>query len=357
MSLTRRTTRYFWLLGILLLVGTLLGAGWVLNHAPAGDASAQTPTSARPAGPDSIIAIGYVNVETGLIPLHPIQPGRVSHVYVAEGDEVFEGQLLMSVDNRVALAELREATAALGESQAQLTKVKMLQGLQKDKMAQQEAAVEASRHNAKAQAQQIAYYKRLFEQKQITIEEFRGHEEKGKALDALVRVEEGKLHELKAFDFGPDLTRAEKDVEYKKAIVQKAHAALDGYDVYAPGAGTILRLSVNAGESVGREPKQPAMLFCPDLPRIVRAEVLQEFAGRVEPGQSAIVEDDTRAGPQWAGRVVQVSDWFTQRRHRLLEPFQFNDVRTLECLVSVNANDRKLRIGQRVRVIIKQGGP
>jgi len=37
----------------------------------------------------------------------------------------------------------------------------------------------------------------------------------------------------------------------------------------------------------------------------------------------------------------------------LLEPFQFNDVRTLECTVSVESGSRPLRIGQRVRVTFK----
>ena len=34
-------------------------------------------------------------------------------------------------------------------------------------------------------------------------------------------------------------------------------------------------------------------------------------------------------------RVMRVSDWYTHRRSMLFEPFQYNDVRTLECLVSV----------------------
>jgi hypothetical protein len=93
------------------------------------------------------------------------------------------------------------------------------------------------------------------------------------------------------------------------------------------------------------------------VPRIVRAEVQQEWGGRVAVGQHVVLEDNTRAGQQWRGRVQRVSDWYDKRRSKIQEPFQFNDVRTLECLVAVDPGQPRLRIGQRMRVIIKQGGP
>jgi hypothetical protein len=38
----------------------------------------------------------------------------------------------------------------------------------------------------------------------------------------------------------------------------------------------------------------------------------------------------------------------------LLEPLQFNDVRTLECIITLDPNQPPLRIGQRVRVRIQK---
>jgi hypothetical protein len=57
--------------------------------------------------------------------------------------------------------------------------------------------------------------------------------------------------------------------------------------------------------------------------------------------------------------VQEVSDWFTHRRSIIQEPFQFNDVRTLQCIIAVTEEPegQKLRIGQRMRVMINQGGP
>jgi hypothetical protein len=101
--------------------------------------------------------------------------------------------------------------------------------------------------------------------------------------------------------------------------------------------------------------KQAAVLFCPAGPRFIRAEVEQEFASRVKVGQSVIIRDDGADPVVRQGRVASLSDWYTQRRSILDEPLQTNDVRTLECLVTLDPGQPPLRIGQRVRVLIQPG--
>ena len=115
-----------------------------------------------------------------------------------------------------------------------------------------------------------------------------------------------------------------------------------------------LRLDMQPGEVLGTNPVGPAIQFCPKGPKIIRAEVLQEWAYRVEKGQEVTIEDDTSAGATWKGRVQRVSEWFAEKRNKIFEPFMVNDVRTLECLIEVTSEGRPLRIGQRVRVKIKQ---
>jgi hypothetical protein len=66
------------------------------------------------------------------------------------------------------------------------------------------------------------------------------------------------------------------------------------------------------------------------------------------------VQDDSTGAGDWHGKVQRVSDWYSQRRSILLEPLQFNDVRTLECIVILDPNQATtLRIGQRVRVVLE----
>jgi HlyD family secretion protein len=97
--------------------------------------------------------------------------------------------------------------------------------------------------------------------------------------------------------------------------------------------------------------KGPALHFCPSGDRIIRAEVEQEYAGRVKKGQKATVQDETTGAGKWTGVVIGVSRWYTQRRDIRLEPMQFNDVRTLEVIIRLDdEGSSPLRINQRVRV-------
>ena len=74
-------------------------------------------------------------------------------------------------------------------------------------------------------------------------------------------------------------------------------------------------------------------------------------------GQAARIEDDSTGGGEWRGKVVRVSDWFAQRRSKLLDPLQYNDVRTLEAIIEFDPQPNPpLRIGQKVRVLL-EGGP
>jgi hypothetical protein len=83
----------------------------------------------------------------------------------------------------------------------------------------------------------------------------------------------------------------------------------------------------------------------------------QEFAYQVAVGQKARIEDDVPSGMTWTGKVLRMADWFAQRRNLSDEPMQARDVRTVECLVTVDPGQAPLRIGQRVRVFLGGSAP
>jgi multidrug resistance efflux pump len=360
MNTTRRPHRFFWLLGVVLLVGTAAGAGWVLNNAPAGTPAPRAGEKGRGLpGADSIICIGYVDVPDGTTPLYPVLPGQVAEVCVKDGDKVTKGVLLFRMDDRFAKTQLKQAEADLEDAEALKAKAEREQKLHKYLVEGQLAAVKAARANANAQAKEVAIQKKLFKGGVGggSAEALEAAEEKEKAALELLKVEEAKLRGLQDFDFAPELRQAEANIRAKKAVVDKARLALQECAVHAPADGTVLRVFITPKQLLGPDPKMPAIQFCPAVARIVRVEVQQEWGGRIEVGQPAVIEDDTRAGTQWSGRVARVSDWYSRRRSPLQEPFQFNDVRTLECIISIDPGQRHMRIGQRMRVIIKQGGP
>ena len=111
------------------------------------------------------------------------------------------------------------------------------------------------------------------------------------------------------------------------------------------------------GEVVSPSSPLPPIEFARDGQRYIRAEVPQASASRVREGLPARITDDTHAEGTWTGRVTYVSGWFARRRSVLQEPLQFNDVRTLECIIRVNPDQPALRLGQRMRVSLGQLSP
>jgi predicted acyl esterase len=95
------------------------------------------------------------------------------------------------------------------------------------------------------------------------------------------------------------------------------------------------------------------VIFAADEPRVIRAEVEQEFAAGVAVGRKVQVQDDVDARVVFAGTVQRVSDWFLQRRTVFQEPTRYNDARTVECVIALEPEHPPLRIGQRVRVLIQ----
>jgi multidrug resistance efflux pump len=338
------------LVGLGLLAATTGGAVWVL-HSRADDGTVQSKEENHtPARVDGAVCLGHVDVEGGVASLYPTQIGRVSKVLVHEDETVKSGQVLLQLDDRPARFLEQQAEADLRAAEANLAQANKGPELHALKVAQQQQAI-AIAQNKLSQAQlDFKHARNLFKSQNLNIESMQIAEVRVKEAEAAIKAQEKKLDELGLDDPKTNITRAESDVAAKKAQLEQARFALEECSLRAPFDGKVLRIFVSAGDTLGSQPKQPAIQFCPAAPRIIRAEVEQEFADRVVMGQVAEIQDDTNAGPTWHGKVARISDWYTHRRSILLEPLQFNDVRTLECIIRLDRNDTPLRIGQRVRV-------
>jgi multidrug resistance efflux pump len=341
-----------WLGVALLLASGAVAALALRSHA--GDSS--TPSPAPAAAPvERAVAVGHVDVEHGVTPISAVQPGRVVEVQAQEGKAVEADAPLFVLDDTVARCQVDEAKAALESALLQEKQARTLAARHIQTVKAQRQAVAAAEAEVKTAQALYDKAKRRFDSGSgvVSSEDVKVAELLVKKAEAGLQGEKDKLAGLEALK--PDLAveLAAKDVEAKKAQLQKAEKVLKEHTVRAPFAGTPLRVLVSEGEVLGPNSRQPALFFCPNVPRIVRAEVEQEFAARVAVGQTALIQDDATGGGEWKGKVDRISDWYSQRRSILLEPLQFNDVRTLECIIRIDPGQPPLRIGQRVRVTMQ----
>ena len=339
-----------WLAGLLLL-GSLAAVGW-WQFRPRPPAAPTGPTLAEL----EAVCLGRVD---GLIPvasLEPAIPGRVVKVSVAEGDTVAAGQELLRLDESALKLKEEEARAAVTVAGLDLEAAELEAGAHPGRLAAQEAAVEAA-------ARRVAAGKQVLEQRklqqsfgQATAAEVAATDAEVKLLEQLELVEKTRRDELRKADPRLRVRLAGAKKAGAEVAVRQAERAVKDCALVAPSAGVILRVQTSAGEAVVPGAMNPPVVFRPAGPLVVRAELDQEFLGRVREKMRATARDDARAdSPTWTGTVLRVGNYVARKRTLVLEPGEVNDVRTVECVIALDPSPDPLLVGQRVRVRIGNG--
>jgi multidrug efflux pump subunit AcrA (membrane-fusion protein) len=288
-------------LGLVVLGGTLSVA--TFRQPPA-----EAPGPIDPTEGTEAVGFGVVDLEHGISALRSLRAGRVVAVPVRDGQSVKAGDPLVLLGDREAKLQLDEAVSLSNAAQ-----------LWYDKLRTSVSAVTLGRRilglnpaGAGAGGQDAA--------------------------EAEARTALGL---------------AEAELFAARARVALAQVAVEECRLSAPSDGMVLRVLAGVGEVVGDAASpRPLVEFAPDEPRIIRAQIGQEFASRLAEGKAALVRDDTQTPEVWSGTVTHVADWYAPRRPMPEEPELLSDVRTVECLIRLHTKAPPLRLGQRVRVAI-----
>lgn len=315
-------------------------------------AAAAEPTIASGQERMPLSCLGFVDLENGVTALAPLQPGRVDRLLVRETQEVKAGDVLLQLESTQLEHRMEEAGAQLAAARNQLAQAARGPEQQRERIQQQEAAVAAMSQRLASARSFLARKEDLLKIDQANVQDVSAALHAVKEVEALERAEVRKLAELRLHDPELDRRAAQTNVGVMEARQKQAKDALEESKLKAPRDGTVLRILAGPGDIIGGAGKQPVIVFAAAGPRLVRAEVEQEFARRVGVLQPARVVDDSDMTQSWTGRVLRVSDWYTQRRAVLQESPQVQDVRTVEVLIALDAGQPQPRLGLRVQVTI-----
>lgn len=300
-----------------------------------------------------ILCFGHVDVEGGVVAIYPGQAGRVVQIEAKENEAVAAGGVLLRLDDGPATLRAQEAEAALRVVQAQLEEARQLPDRHQAKVSQQRSALQAAQFRLSAARHMLERKRDLHKLDQLNAQEVATAADLVRELEAVEQAEKDRLRELELTDSYSTVRRLEGELAVAQARLAQARRAVEDCVLRAPEDGKVLRLQAGVGDLVGPAPASAAVLFCSDRPRIIRAEVSQEFAAHVKPGAKCTVVDDYDTSEMsWRGKIVRVSDWYSQRRSVWPDPSQRHDVRTLECIVQIEPGHPPLRIGQRMRLTI-----
>jgi multidrug resistance efflux pump len=344
------TMKWLLLLGIILL---LFGVGAAIQY-PRSDVSKPLEKSAdsEQRTAEGVVCTGYVDLEHGIRSLAPLRLGRVAEILAKENQHVEAGAAILRLEDDDAKFQAEAAELAVTTAEIQLKEALKLEEQQRARLAQQQAALRAAGFRLDAARQILRHKEKQLKDNLVAVEDVDTTRAEVKALEQQERAEREKLAELNTVDPALTVRKAKAQLELSRLQRDQAQHQLDECTLKAPTAGTVQRIAVGAGDIVTANPAQPVVRFAPDEPPLVRAEVDQEFADRIQVGQTALIRDDTHAGTSWHGKVQRIAGWYEQRRPTTQDPSAFTDVRTVECLIALDPGQPPLRLGQRMRVMI-----
>lgn len=277
------------LLGIIALLA-LPSSRILMPHFPSVErnvpAALEVQTPDTEADRKVVVCYGYADMEGGITSLHPSQVGRVAEVLVKENDKVKAGAILLRLEDSAARFRVAEAKALVDKARAELAEANKTPKQHGFKIVQQKAAVQvAAARVTNAQhvlAARIAQLKleRIgkYRDNPVLVEEIASSAEHVKELKETKKVEQENLNILEARDPSADVERARADVAAMQARLHQVEQVLEEHVLRSPRAGKVERVFVSPGEWLSPQSKQTAIQFCPDKPRIIRAEVEQVFA-------------------------------------------------------------------------------
>lgn len=221
----------------------------------------------------SVTASGQIGPRTK-VDLSADITGKITRLAVKDGDLVKVGQFLLQIDPQQYEAQVQRAEAALANARAGL--------------AQSRANLLQAQRNYERQA------------------------EIQKTNAALVSASE--LEQLKTqFEVNQALvTAAEENVKQNEASLTDARWQLSRTMIYAPMAGRVTRLNVEAGETaiMGTLNRDAAILLTiADMSELeTKVKVDETDVSRINVGDSAVVQIDAFPDTTFIGRVVEISN-------------------------------------------------
>lgn len=309
------------------------------------------PASALP-GSWETVALGRVEPRAGKIKIAAAAPGRIADVPVKANEEVFAGELLVRLDDSEATAKVAEAAAQVALHKRARNDQATPSGAAPRRKAE-DAVADAERSVADAQSalDKVTAGWRSGTAAKTDLDSARTA--LSRQQDRL-REQQEALAKLKAAADTPLPTRVEGELNVAEAEWTLVQAELEKTRIRAPADGVVLQVDAKKGESALPTSQSP-LLVMGDLSALrVRAEVDQQYLGKIRVGQSVVVRAAAFRGRDFDGRVSSIARVVGPSRINSGDPRKFNDADVLAVVVDL-PNPRPLVVGEQVDVYFKSG--
>lgn len=375
MTWLRRVRPVLYLVGVLLVVGSLLGAR-LLTHGSGGGTDATPKTAAPPAAGNGPIVKGQADsdprpIEYGLPSV--LQSGRIAKLSVTQGQEVKKGDALYKFDTTNQEAQLEIARTAVDSAKVAVELADSQLAQHPQRLAIQRQMVETAKVKAErteelyktVEANLRKSLKESYPDRQDLFQQQYDINVPRAELDTARQTAARERETAKANLEAAEATHKDLELQVKKAraavrqaeaAVSQAQSVIDQCTIKADADGTVERVNVTEGATLGLGTHAPALTLVPSGARVVRAEVEAEFAHRIGPdklNKEVTIMDHYDSKLTYKGVVRHIGSAFLQKR-TAADGFGGNDTRVLEVVVDVTdpapPGKPSLKVGQQVRV-------
>jgi HlyD family secretion protein len=278
--------------------------------------------------------------------ISPKNAGRLTALYVEQGDKVKAGQLLARMDSANLTAESAQAQAELAQAQAEYTKV--LNGNRQEAIARAKSQVLSAQAQADLSAKKLEKNRWLAQQgaiAQLTLDEYLSTDKTSRA--SLAEAQE-QLQELENGSRPEDIAQSKAKVAAAKARVDLAQTELEDTAIYAPFSGIISQkyatvgavVTPNVSASTTSSATSSSILSIASGLE-VKVNVSEATIAQIEPNQTVEIIAEAYPYRTFQGRVKQIAP----------EAIVENNVTSFEVKVKLITGQVELRSGMNVDAV------
>jgi HlyD family secretion protein len=295
-------------------------------------------------------ATGRVEPRSGEVRIASEVPGRIEDVAVVLNDRVKSGDLLIRLDDEIALTKVTSATAEASVRERERND-ENVRGLAQERRNAEDAVATAERalFGARQAFDDALDEKRAGNGSDQAVDTARTNldEAKKKLAD-----ERANLASVNAKAGMPLPTRLESALAISRANLSAAELGVEKTRIRAPSDGSVLNLIAKEGEVAVPSPDNTLLIFG-DLGALkVRAEVEERDAAKIHVGQRVVVRADAFPNQDFEGRISSIAQSLSTPQIATRGPRRPNDVEVLEAVVDLDGLP-PLLTGMRVDVFFK----
>ncbi|AQG82260.1 secretion protein HlyD [Spirosoma montaniterrae] len=272
---------------------------------------------------DEVVGIAVIEPAARISQLSAETGGLVKRISVNIGDQVKKGQVVLTMDNAVETAQLRQANVKISTQQDAIETAR--QNVQTLRVQLQKAEADLKRNQT------------LFTGNALTRKELDDSQYQVTNLQQQIRASEAQVRQ------------AESQIGSLRADIQYANTVAGLKTVKAPDNGTLLSLDAKVGQFLTSN--QSIGDFAPAGPLVAVTEIDELFALRVKVGQKAYVRPQGSDERLTTGTVVLTSPYLRKKSLFSDNAANLEDRRVREVRVQLD-DPGKVIIGARVECVI-----